>query len=175
MSDSVWPYGLLSRQPSLSMGFSRQEYWSGLPCLPSGESFWPQNRTTSLRCELTLASRFFTTSTTWVCVYIYICIYICTYRYFYIHKKKFWRDTSKMLRILQKCVEIKRGKQCFTFTLLCQLFFLSLIFCESVVKSMKKRSGSYIFFAGSNFATKEHWMSLAFIIIIVFRYVSALR
>ena len=26
-----------TRQASLSMGFSRQEYWSGLPCPPAGE------------------------------------------------------------------------------------------------------------------------------------------
>ena len=25
------------RQAPLSMGFSRQEYWSGLPCLPPGD------------------------------------------------------------------------------------------------------------------------------------------
>ena len=26
-----------AHQPALSMGFSRQEYWSGLPCPPPGE------------------------------------------------------------------------------------------------------------------------------------------
>ena len=26
----------IARQAPLSMGFSRQEYWSGLPCLPAG-------------------------------------------------------------------------------------------------------------------------------------------
>ena len=30
---SLQPHGLVS----LSMGFSRQEYWSGLPCLPAGD------------------------------------------------------------------------------------------------------------------------------------------
>ena len=35
VSDSLRPQGL---QPSpLSMGFSRQEYWSGLSCLPPGD------------------------------------------------------------------------------------------------------------------------------------------
>ena len=33
-SDSLQPYGLAAYQAPLSMGFSRQEYWSGLP-LPS--------------------------------------------------------------------------------------------------------------------------------------------
>ena len=27
----------VARQAPLSMGFSRQEYWSGLPCLPPGD------------------------------------------------------------------------------------------------------------------------------------------
>ena len=30
---TLWP---LAYQAPLSMGFSRQEYWSGLPCPPSG-------------------------------------------------------------------------------------------------------------------------------------------
>ena len=34
MSNSVWPYGLC--QAPLSMGFSRQGYWSGLLCPPPG-------------------------------------------------------------------------------------------------------------------------------------------
>ena len=33
MSDPFQPYGLHPVRP-LSMGFSRQEYWSGLPCPP---------------------------------------------------------------------------------------------------------------------------------------------
>ena len=37
MSDSVRPYGLLlTRLLYPCMGFSRQEYWSGLPCPPPG-------------------------------------------------------------------------------------------------------------------------------------------
>ena len=37
VSDSLWPRGLLAHQAPLSMGFSRQEYWSGLPCPPPGD------------------------------------------------------------------------------------------------------------------------------------------
>ena len=33
MSDSVTPW-TVARQAPLSLGFSRQEYWSGLPCPP---------------------------------------------------------------------------------------------------------------------------------------------
>ena len=36
ISDSLQPYGL-ARQAPLSMGFFRQEYWSGLPCPPPGD------------------------------------------------------------------------------------------------------------------------------------------
>ena len=35
MFDSATPW-TVARQAPLSMGFSRQEYWSGLPCLPPG-------------------------------------------------------------------------------------------------------------------------------------------
>ena len=35
VSDSLRPHGL-ARQAPLSMGFPRQEYWSGLPFLPPG-------------------------------------------------------------------------------------------------------------------------------------------
>ena len=31
MSNSLWPHGLQSHQASLSVEFSRQEYWSGFP------------------------------------------------------------------------------------------------------------------------------------------------
>ena len=35
--DSLWPHGLyVAHQTPLSMGFSRQEYWSELPCPPPG-------------------------------------------------------------------------------------------------------------------------------------------
>ena len=36
MSDSVLPW-TVARQAPLCMGFSRQEYWSGLPFLPPGD------------------------------------------------------------------------------------------------------------------------------------------
>ena len=38
MFNSVWLYGLyVACQASLSMEFSRQEYWSGFPCPPPGD------------------------------------------------------------------------------------------------------------------------------------------
>ena len=45
MSDSLWPHGPLACQAPLSMGFSRREYWSGLPCLFFKGFSWPRNQT----------------------------------------------------------------------------------------------------------------------------------
>ena len=49
---------------SLSMGFSRQEHWSGLPCPPPGGLSDPGIVLASLTSPV-LAGRFFTTSATW--------------------------------------------------------------------------------------------------------------
>jgi len=46
------------------MGFSRQQYWSGLPCPPPGALPDPGIEPVSLMSPA-LAGRFFTTSTTW--------------------------------------------------------------------------------------------------------------
>ena len=54
----------VARQTPLSMWFSRQEYWSGLPCPPPGDPPNSGIEPASL-VPPALASRFFTTSTTW--------------------------------------------------------------------------------------------------------------
>ena len=46
----------------LSMGFSRQEYWSELPCPPPRDLPDPRTQVSCVSC---IGSRFFTTSTTW--------------------------------------------------------------------------------------------------------------
>ena len=46
------------------MGFSRQEYWNGLPCPSPGDLPNPGIESMSLLSPA-LAGRFFTTSTTW--------------------------------------------------------------------------------------------------------------
>ena len=51
-------------QVTLSVGFSRQEYWSGLPCPPPGDPPKSGITPTSLMSPA-LAGGFFTTSTTW--------------------------------------------------------------------------------------------------------------
>ena len=48
-------------QAPLSMGFSRQEYWSRLPCLSAGELPDPEIKPAT-RTSPVLAGRFFTTS-----------------------------------------------------------------------------------------------------------------
>ena len=53
-----------AHQAPLSMGFSRQEYWSGLPCPPPGDLPDPESEPLSLRSPA-LAGRFFITSSTW--------------------------------------------------------------------------------------------------------------
>ena len=54
----------VSCQAPLSMGFSWQEYWSGLSCPPPGDLPDPGTEPASFK-SLALAGRFFTTSTTW--------------------------------------------------------------------------------------------------------------
>ena len=54
----------VAHQASLSMGFSRQEYWIGLRCPPPGDLPRPGIKPASLGSPA-LAGRFFTTSTTW--------------------------------------------------------------------------------------------------------------
>ena len=55
-------------QAPLSMGFSRQEYWSGLPCSPPRDLLDPGTEPAS-PVSLALAGSFFTTSTTWEAPY----------------------------------------------------------------------------------------------------------
>ena len=54
----------VARQAPLSMRFSRQEYWSGLPCPPPGDLPYPGIEPASFT-SLALTGRFFTTSTIW--------------------------------------------------------------------------------------------------------------
>ena len=54
----------VARQAPLSMGFSRQEYWSGLPCPPPGDLPDLGTECKSL-ISPALTGSFFTTSTTW--------------------------------------------------------------------------------------------------------------
>ena len=64
MSDSSVPYGLSPIRLLCPWGFSKQEYWSGLPCPTSGNLPDSGIKPASLMFP-SLASRFFTTSTSW--------------------------------------------------------------------------------------------------------------
>ena len=66
-SATLWT---IAHQASLSMGFSRQEYWSGLLFPLLGDLLDPGIKSTSLASPA-LAVRFFTISVTWQ--YIYTC------------------------------------------------------------------------------------------------------
>ena len=57
---TLWPYGRACQTP-LSMEFSRQEYWSGLPCPPPGDLPNPGMEPVSPA----LAAMLFTTIATW--------------------------------------------------------------------------------------------------------------
>ena len=54
----------VARQAPLSLGFSRQEYWSGLPCPPPGDLPDPGIEPGSLTSTC-IDRRFFTISATW--------------------------------------------------------------------------------------------------------------
>ena len=60
----------VARQAPLSMGFSRKEFWSGLPCPPLGALPDPGLELGSL-ISPALAGGFFTTNNTWevLCTY----------------------------------------------------------------------------------------------------------
>ena len=63
MSDSATPWSVACQTP-VSMEFSKQEYWSGLPFPSPGDLPDPGTKPESLKSPA-LAGRFFTTSTTW--------------------------------------------------------------------------------------------------------------
>ena len=63
----VWRFATLwtvAHQAPLSTGFSRQRYWSGLPCPPPGDLPDPGIESESLKSSA-LVDKFFTTSATW--------------------------------------------------------------------------------------------------------------
>ena len=63
----------VARQAPLSMGFSRQEYWSGLSCPLPGDLTDPGIKPKSLASP-TLAGKFFSTSATWDMLECDICL-----------------------------------------------------------------------------------------------------
>ena len=74
MSDSVTPR-TVARQAPLSVGFFRQEYWSGLPFPSPGDLPNPGMETASL-ISPAFAGGFFTTNNTWETPCVCVCMYI---------------------------------------------------------------------------------------------------
>ena len=72
------------------MGFSGQEYWSGLLCPPPGDLPDPGIEPDPVFLKSpALAGRLFTTSATWEAyIYVYICMCIYTYEYYSALKRK---------------------------------------------------------------------------------------
>ena len=63
----VWLFAMpwaIAFQVPLSLGFSSQEYWSGLPLTPPGDLLYPGIESAPLMSPA-LAGGFFTSSTTW--------------------------------------------------------------------------------------------------------------
>ena len=81
-------------QTPLSMGFSRQEYWSGVPLPSPGDLSNPWVEPES-PASLALACRFFTTVPPGKPIYICICTYgyIYIYIYMYTHTHTYKIDT----------------------------------------------------------------------------------
>ena len=78
------PHGLQLTRLPLSMGFSRQEYWSGLPCPPPGDLPGPGIEPTSLTSPA-LAGRFFITSTIWEAPVRALAMHNCEMEYILLH------------------------------------------------------------------------------------------
>ena len=66
LSATLWT---VAHHAPMSMGFSKQEYWSGLPCPPPGDLPNPAIKPTSLMPPA-LAGGFFTISTAWKAHYL---------------------------------------------------------------------------------------------------------
>ena len=68
-------------QAPLSMGFSGQEYWSGLPCPPPGDLL--DARIEHVTCGSCTADRFFTAEPPGKCskfnIYLFIVLLICLF------------------------------------------------------------------------------------------------
>ena len=69
----------VAHQAPLSMGFFRQEYWSGLPFLTPGDLPDPGVELAS-RASSALAGRFFTTSATWGAHHLSHLRHVCVIR-----------------------------------------------------------------------------------------------
>ena len=86
----------VARKVPLSMGFSRQEYWSGMPFPAPGYLPDPGMEPTSLESQVALAGEFFTTSATWEAHVVWITIKEQSFLEYPLHSgqiaKLLWRN-----------------------------------------------------------------------------------
>ena len=70
-------------QAPLSMWFSRQEYWCGLPCLPPGDlpDLGMEPMPACISC---ISGRFFTHWTTWE-AHMLVCVCVCVYNIYILY------------------------------------------------------------------------------------------
>ena len=80
---TLWPWTVAHQVP-LSMGFSRQEYWSGLPCPPPGDLPNPGMEPTSPEISW-IAGEFFTTGLSGksVLLWLYSCLIFQAFKFFF--------------------------------------------------------------------------------------------
>ena len=104
----------IAHQAPLCMGFSRQEYWSGLPCPPPGDLPYPGIKPVSLRSPA-LAGGFFTISATWETQYYY-------YYPFFSEKGACLLPPTILMGIKEWLGE----RECDTFTLGSELFWVEV-------------------------------------------------
>ena len=114
-----------ARQAPLSMGFSRQEYWSGLPCPPPGNLPDPVIKPTSLMSPV-LAGGFFTTSTTWEAhVYVRIGVNICVYMHVYMYAL-----------CIYGCMHICMSIYVYAYVCLCVWMYICVHMCVCICMSV---------------------------------------
>ena len=90
----------VARQAPLSMEFSRQEYWSGLPFPSPGDLPNPRIKPTSLKSPA-LTGVFFTTSTPWESPHIEY--YTVLYKYLYMWSPIQMLQSMKNSRQISAC------------------------------------------------------------------------
>ena len=109
----VWLFVTLwtvAHQAPLSTGFSRQAYWSGLPCTPPGDLLDPGIEPESLTFPA-FADRFFTTSATWEALYLLYSTHLL-----YNFKIAGWRIEE--VKVTQSCLTLcdPMGTRCMEFS-----------------------------------------------------------
>ena len=85
MSNSLRPHNLQLTRLLCPWGFSRQEYWNGLPCLPSGIFPTQWSNLGLPHCRRILYHLSHQESLIYIYVYVCVCIYIYIYMYMYIY------------------------------------------------------------------------------------------